>query len=92
MKQSIESMIKVLQAYKDGKKIEYRIVGNTQWSATDDPQWQFSNCEYRLAPEPKKKVKLEAWLACDELRWFLSGAKTDKQWTRVPSEDKEIEI
>ena len=92
MKQSIKSMIEVLQAYKDGKKIEYRIVGNTQWSATDDPQWQFSNCEYRIAPEPKKKVKYRCFTDGNALIWIAEHKPDPYNWTRVPSEDKEILI
>ena len=95
MTQSIESMIEVLQAYKDGKKIEYRIVGSTKWSTTDDPQWHFVGCEYRIAPELKKKVKLEAWLTpTGALAWYdMSKVNTLSAYCiRVPSEDKEIEI
>lgn len=94
MTQSIESMIEVLQAYKDGKKIEYRVVGTTHWSATDAPEWQFRGCEYRIAPEPRKRMKLEAWLDPYELRLigpthkFMPGPN----WVRVSSEDKEILI
>ena len=95
MTQSIESMIEVLQAYKDGKKIEYRIVGSTKWSAIDDPQWHFVGCEYRIAQEPKKKVKLEAWLMpTGALVWYEMNKVN--AWStsciRVPSEDKEILI
>ena len=92
MTQSIESMIEVLQAYKDGKKIEYRIIGSTQWSAIGDPQWHFRGCEYRIAPEPKK---FEYLCGDDgfELRWWRKGkGQFPKAWIRVPSEDKEILI
>lgn len=96
MTQSVESMIEVLQAHQAGKKVEYRIVGSTQWSATDDPQWQFRDCEYRIAPEPKKKVKLEAWL----IGGILHMVEEDKvwpgqdkdYWIRVPSVDMVVEI
>ena len=93
MTQSIESMIEVLQAYKDGKKIEHRIIGSTQWSAIDDPQWHFVGCEYRIAPEPKKKVKYMCFDDTFELRWWREDkGQFPKEWTRVPSEDKEILI
>ena len=95
MTQSIESMIEVLQAYKDGKKIEYRIVGSTKWSAIDNPQWHFVGCEYRIAPEPKKKVKLEAWLTPTGALVWYDMSKVNAWSTyciRVPSEDKEIEL
>ncbi len=91
MTQSIESMIEVLQAYQAGKKVEFlNIVG--VWETLQNPSWDFRRYEYRIAPEPKKKVKLEAYIACDELRWFLHGTIAAKHWTRFPSEDKEIEI
>ena len=84
MTQSIESMIEVLQAYKDGKKIEYRIVGSTKWSAIDNPQWHFVGCEYRIAQEPKKKVKLEAWLTPTEMIWVYNHTtKRREYWMTI---------
>ena len=95
MAQNIKSMIEVLQAYKDGKKIEYRIVGSTKWSAIDDPQWNFVGCEYRIAPDQKKKVKLGAWLSpTGQLMWYdMRKVNTwSSDFIRVSSEDKEVEI
>ena len=93
MTQSIESMIEVLQALKDGKKIEFRTEMRPEWrECKDTPVFNFESVEYRIAPEPKKKVKLEAWLAYNELRWVCHGTSTAKDWIRVPSEDKEILI
>lgn len=97
MTKSIESMIEVLQAYKDGKKIEFRTAMRPEWrECKDTPVFNFESVEYRIAPEPKKKVKLEAWLLRGELRWFddtspvVKGTESEK--IRVPSEDKEILI
>lgn len=93
MTQSIESMIEVLQAYQAGKKIEYLSIMDGTWSSCiGEPLFNFDDYQYRVAPEPKKKVKLEAYIACDELRWFLHGTIAAKHWTRFPSEDKEIEL
>lgn len=92
MTQSIESMIEVLQAYKEGKKIEYSYEFGKTWRETDQPSWNFGTIEYRIAPEPKKKVKLEAWLTNDYLVWRKSESEVVPEWIRVPSEDKEILI
>ena len=92
MTQSIESMIEVLQAYKDGKKIEFlNIVG--VWEKLTNPSWDFRAYEYRIAPEPKKKMKLGAWLRpAGQLVWYdISKVNVfADDWIRVPSEDKEI--
>lgn len=94
MTQSIESIIEVLQAYKDGKRVEFRTALRPEWrERKDTPVFNFELVEYRIAPEPKKKVKLVAFIdSHGELRWFLNGVLIDKEWIRVPSEDKEIEI
>ena len=96
MTQSIESMIEVLQAYKDGKKIEFNPDG-FWWPCDEEggPAWNFDKFQYRIAQEPKKKVKLEAWLTpTGALVWYdMSKVNTLSAYCiRVPSEDKEIEI
>ena len=97
MTQSIESMIEVLQAYKDGKKIEYLSTMDGTWSSCiGEPLFNFDDYQYRIAPEPKKKVKLEAWLSSTgQLMWWLDTSKVATwatDWIRVPSEDKEVEL
>ena len=96
MTQSIESMIEVLQAYKDGKKVEFRnATYYPEWTACDStgPAWNFYESEYRIAPEPKKKVKYMCFDDTFELRWWREDkGQFPKEWTRVPSEDKEVEL
>ena len=49
----IDSMIEVLQAYKDGKKIQYLYLNQgDDWCDTPDPFWNFSAAEYRVKPAP----------------------------------------
>lgn len=93
MTQSIESVIEVLQAYKDGKKVEYSYDDGKTWRETDQPAWNFDTIQYRIAPEPKK-VKMNAWLTTfGSLDWRKENTVTPGTgWIRVPSEDKEIEI
>jgi hypothetical protein len=96
MTQSIESMIEVLQAYQAGKKVEYLSTMDGTWQPlSGDPLSYFGNIRYRIAPEPKKKVKLEAWLSpTGQLMWYdMSKVHTwSTDYIRVPSEDKGIEV
>ena len=93
MTQSIESMIEVLQAYKDGKRVEARQGNGTWHSLTGAPFWNFRDNEYRIAPKPKKRVKLVAFIdSHGELRWIREELFWKVDLVRVPSEDKEIEI
>ena len=92
MTQSIESMIEVLQAYKDGKKIEYLSTMDGTWSSCiGEPLFNFDDYQYRIAPEPKKKVKLVAFIDSQGmLRWVREELFWKVDLVRVPSEDKEI--
>ena len=89
MTQSIESMIEVLQAYKDGKKIEF-LTRVGVWEHIEKPEWNFNKFQYRIAPEPKKKVHYSCWSDEGQLRWIADPAAVPADWIRVPSEDKEI--
>lgn len=58
----IEEMIEVLQAFQEGKSIEYRSHSNDIWLPARTPAWQFKNHEYRIKPKEKKKVSMWQWL------------------------------
>lgn len=92
MTQSIESMIEVLQAFQAGKKIEYLSNAECVWApCSGDPLFNFGNIKYRIAPEPKKKVKLVAFIDLQgQLRWIREEQFPNCDLVRVPSEDKEI--
>ena len=94
MTQSVESMIEVLQAYKDGKKIEYLSTMDGTWSSCiGEPLFNFGNVKYRIAPEQKKKVKYMCFDDTFELRWWREDkGQFPKEWTRVPAEDREVEL
>ena len=42
--------IKVMQAYVEGKQIQYK--DDEVWIDIDDPDWDWHNWEYRVKPEP----------------------------------------
>lgn len=56
MKPTIDEMIAVMQAYKDGKTIEYFYCG--EWVVMMEPSWNWHNFTYRVKPEP---VEIEVW-------------------------------
>ncbi len=53
-----EEIIAVVQAHKEGKRIQIRrrssdeIKSDYGWKSGDPLRWNFIECEYRVAPEP----------------------------------------
>lgn len=48
-----DEMIEVIQAYKDGKKIECCPIGKDKWYCVPDPSWSFGIYLYRaVTPVP----------------------------------------
>lgn len=48
-----EEMIFVMNAYSNGKKIEFRRMNENNWNKTDLPVWDWAHFDYRVRPEPK---------------------------------------
>lgn len=55
-----QEQIAVMQAYADGKKIQWNSPVDQQiaWIDTDEPLWNWCTCTYRVKPEP---VLLKTW-------------------------------
>lgn len=49
----IKTMISVMLAYADGKKIEYKENGKDNWQPCDIPYWNWLHGTYRIKPEPE---------------------------------------
>ena len=82
-----------LQAYQAGKKVEYLSIMDGTWSSCiGEPLFNFDDYQYRVAPEPKKKVKYRCFTDGNALIWIAEHKPDPYNWTRVPSEDKEILI
>lgn len=51
-----EEKIAIMQAYAEGKKIEYKVNGHdeywAQWVIQEEPQWDWGWYDYRIKPEP----------------------------------------
>ena len=59
-----KELLPIIQAYVDGRKIEYREKGEEYWGVTNTPTFNIDSNEYRIKPEPKYrpfKDKEECW-------------------------------
>jgi hypothetical protein len=89
--QTIEA-IKVMQAFVDGKEVEYSIFNNNRWLTTDEPDWSWVSHTYRIKPTPvlrpwtADEVPLGAWMrdvSKQDYRWLIhtsGNADTRKDW------------
>lgn len=60
-KENTKKAIEVMQAYLDGKPIEFKWIGNDEWEDVKDggPNWLWSNCVYRVKTTP---MEIEVWV------------------------------
>ena len=96
MAKTTKEMIEVMQAFERGETIEviWRGVANDGWDvATTTPSWDWGEYDYRVAPKPKKQIKLYCYFGNDTLSWVPHEKLDDfPKYVRVPSEDKIIEV
>lgn len=48
-----KDLLSIIQAFVEGRKIEYRELGEEHWSETSTPTFDIESNEYRIKPEPK---------------------------------------
>ena len=62
----LKEMIKIMQHFEDGGKVEYRIKKELEvyWTTVISPSWDWAYFEYRIK-ESKQKVTIEKWLMQD---------------------------
>lgn len=66
---SIDEMCAVMQAYKEGKTIEYRCGSfDDEWAEIDDIHWDWNGFDYRIKPEPKY-VPYDSVFEVDRSKW-----------------------
>ena len=51
--------IKILQAFIEGKKIEYKGKRDDQWRWCEDPGFEFSSYRYRIKPKTPQDITRE---------------------------------
>jgi ribosome recycling factor len=53
-REETKELIKVMQAYVDGEKIEIQSGGtNSDWKECAHPNWNFAIARYRIKPKPR---------------------------------------
>ena len=60
----LKEMIKVMQHYENGGKVEYTTKNGNCWTKITSPSWDWVDFDYRIK-EPKQKVTIEKWLCQD---------------------------
>lgn len=67
---TVDEMIEVMKAYKEGKPIEFRgkAPGYQTWKAADEPIWDWDSLDYRVKPEPEY-VPYDSVLEVDRDKW-----------------------
>jgi len=94
--QTIEA-IKVMQAFVDGKEVEWRYRGLEGWDTIIPLTWDWRNCEYRIKPTPTLRpwtadeVPLGAWIREKQdvsHRWLIIDTG-DGLWRQTWFEDHE---
>lgn len=63
-----DEMIAVIQAYKDGKTIEFKYLNSREdetWHVADPPIWNFFACMYRVKEETEQRYR--KYLHVDEV-------------------------
>ena len=63
----LEDMIEVMQAFKDGKKIESKIVFGTVWYEENSPTWNWDKYDYRIKSKEKESEEMMTHLQLAEL-------------------------
>lgn len=84
-----EEKIEVMQAYLDGKEIEFSsdYPNPRYWARVDKPRWNWIGCSYRVKPSPKPSINWDhlhpdfKWLAVDRSGYAYL-------YTNKPRQDK----
>lgn len=55
-KERLKELLPVMQAYIDGKQIQFKFGTSCVWENIENPSWDMA-IEYRIAPEKKKLIR-----------------------------------
>ena len=80
--QEIREAAKVMEAYANGKKIQY-LNDDNEWIDAPNPLFDWDNCVYRIKPEPKYRP-----FKTQEERWNEMHKHPDFGW--VVAKDSKI--
>jgi hypothetical protein len=81
--------IAVMQAWVDGKKIQYSAGGSFDWQACTNPVWGWGKFDYRIAPEKQAVVVVkfkrykDTYAAFPEEQWNMTTPDYKNQFQVV---------
>jgi hypothetical protein len=85
------TLLEAAKAKMEGKRVE-GLESSGKWVEWRGEGWN-KNIEYRIAPEPKKKVKLLAWFDGMSLIYRAEACSLKAAgWKRMPNLDLEGEV
>lgn len=84
-RQQAKELLPIIQAFAEGKTIEFRERGCTLWTESISPIFNFANLEYRIKPEPKYRPFNDA-----EECWQEMQKHQPFGWIKGPGEYKNI--
>lgn len=76
--------IKVMQAYVEGKQIQYK--DDEVWIDIENPDWDWHNWEYRIKPEPKYRPFSNAQECLEEMKKHVPFGWVKDKYSFCPIE------
>lgn len=87
---TIDEMIEVMKAYKEGKTIECRMFGYDDWEEAVDVEWNWVLSDYRVKPEPKY-VPYDSVDEVEKDKWIMrKGSNRIDKITSIDREDNTV--
>lgn len=81
---TIDEIIAVLQAYKEGKTIEFYDSSAGKWIECINPVWDFEHIKYRIKPE--NSIKLEPhYRPFESAKEVMEAIKEHGVWVKTSS-------
>lgn len=91
-RQQAKELLPIIQAFAEGRKIEYREKGEEYWGVTNTPTFNIDSNEYRIKPEPKYRPFKNAeecwqemlrhkpfgWVKASHGQFFIIGLRKDE--------------
>lgn len=68
----LQEMVRVIEAFSNGKAIELKSKKNQEWSDCTDPIWDFSSFDYRIKYQPTREEITENWVKDNNI---IKGSK-----------------
>lgn len=96
----LQHMISVMQAFAEGKEIEYRHGIDCVWYTLkiSNPLWNWAECDYRIKSEPEREyIDLglpsgTLWAAENEKGFYSFDEANEKFGDMMPSSDNFVEL